>query len=72
MRAWGHQLADMLAEAWHEQEQNRGLGLPVTGPKLYGKRPPFAELDLAREESYQPKFILRGRKLAGEPRDFNF
>ena len=51
MRAWGHQLADVLAEVWQEQEQNRGLGLPVTGPKLYGKRPPFAELDWAEEES---------------------
>ncbi|WP_310391787.1 hypothetical protein [Hymenobacter sp.] len=72
MRAWGHQLADVLAEVWQEQEQNRALGLPVTGPKLYGTRPPFAELDWTEEESYQPKFILRGRELAGEPRDFNF
>ena len=49
--AWRHQLADVLAEVWHEQEQNRGLGLPVTGPNLYGKRPPFAELNWAEEES---------------------
>ena len=72
MRAWGHQLADVLPEVWQEEEQNRALGLSVTGPKLYGARPPFAELDWAEEETYQPKFILRGRELAGEPRDFNF
>ncbi|MBO2007755.1 hypothetical protein [Hymenobacter negativus] len=72
MRAWGHQLADVLTEVWQEQEQGRTLGLPVTGPKVYGDRKPFAELDWAEEETYQPKFILRGRELAGEPRDFNF
>ena len=72
MQAWGHQLADVLAEVWQEQEQNRALGFSVTGPKLYEARPPFAELDWAEEETYQPKFILRGRELAGEPRDFNF
>jgi len=72
MRAWGHQLADVLTEVWQEQEQNRALGLPVTGPRVYGDRPPFAALDWTEEESYQPKFILRGRELAGEPRDFNF
>ncbi len=72
MRAWGHQLADVLVEVWQEQEQNRALGLPVTGPQTYGDQPPFAELDWNEEETYQPKFILRGRELAGEPRDFNF
>ena len=72
MRAWGHQLADVLAEVWQEQEQNRALGLPVTGPKTYGDQPPFADLDWNEEETYHPKFILRGRELAGEPRDFNF
>lgn len=72
MRAWGHQLADVLAEVWQEQEQNRALGLSVTGPREYGTRKPFEELDWAEEESYHPKFILRGRELAGEPRDFNF
>ena len=72
MRAWGHQLADVLTEVWQEQEQSRALGLPVTGPKTYGTHPPFAEVNWAEEESYQPKFILRGRELAGEPRDFNF
>ncbi|MBF9222354.1 hypothetical protein [Hymenobacter ruricola] len=71
-RAWGHQLADVLAEVWQEQEQNRALGLSVTGPKVYGDRKPFEELNWAEEETYQPKFILRGRELAGEPRDFNF
>ena len=72
MRAWGHQLAEVLAEVWQEQEQNRALGLSVTGPKVYGDRKPFEEVDWAEEETYQPKFILRGRELAGEPRDFNF
>ena len=72
MRAWGHQLADVLTEVWQEQEQNRALGLSVTGPKVYGDRKPFEELDWTEEETYQPKFILRGRELAGEPRDFNF
>lgn len=72
MRAWGHQLADVLAEVWQEQEQNRSLGLSVTGPKVYGDHKPFEELDWAEEDTYQPKFILRGRELAGEPRDFNF
>ena len=73
MRAHGHQLAEVLAEVWHEQGQHRALGLPVTGPKQYGTPPPpFAGLNWAEEESYQPKFILRGRELAGEPRDFNF
>ena len=72
MQAWGHQLAEVLAEVWQEQEQNRALGLSVTGPKQYEERRPFAELDWAEEETYQPKFILRGRELAGEPRDFNF
>ncbi|WP_156176232.1 hypothetical protein [Hymenobacter terrenus] len=71
-RAWGHRLAEVLAEVWQEQEQNRALGLSVTGPKVYGDRKPFEELDWAEEETYQPKFILRGRELAGEPRDFNF
>lgn len=72
MRAWGHQLAEVLTEVWQEQEQNRALGLPVTGPQQYGDRTPFAEVNWAEEESYRPKFILRGRELAGEPRDFNF
>lgn len=72
MRAWGHQLAEVLAEVWQEQEQSRALGLPVTGPRVYGDRKPFEELDWNEEETYQPKFILRGRELAGEPRDFNF
>lgn len=71
-RAWGHRLADVLAEVWQEQEQNRALGLSVMGPKVYGDRKPFEELDWTEEETYQPKFILRGRELAGEPRDFNF
>jgi hypothetical protein len=71
-RAWGYQLAEVLAEVWQEQEQNRALGLSVTGPKVYGDRKPFEELNWAEEETYQPKFILRGRELAGEPRDFNF
>lgn len=71
-RAWGHQLADVLAEVWQEQEQNRALGLPVTGPQQYGNPPPFETVDWTEEESYQPKFILHGRELAGEPRDFNF
>jgi len=72
MRAWGHQLAEVLTDVWQEEEQNRALGLPLTGPKIYGDRAPFAEVDWAEEETYQPKFILRGRELAGEPRDFNF
>ncbi|MCB2408209.1 hypothetical protein [Hymenobacter lucidus] len=72
MRAWGHQLAEVLTDVWQEEEQNRALGLPLTGPKTYGKRPPFAEVNWAEEETYQPKFILRGRELAGEPRDFSF
>ena len=71
-RAWGHQLAEVLSEVWQEQEQNRALGLPVTGPLVYGQRPPFDTLDWAEEETYRPKFILRGRELAGEPRDFHF
>lgn len=71
-RAWGHQLADVLAEVWQEQEQNRALGLAVTGPRPYGERKPFEELNWMEEETYRPKFILRGRELAGEPRDFNF
>ena len=71
-RAWGHQLAEVLPEVWQEQEQNRALGLPVTGPLVYGQRPPFDTLDWAEEETYRPKFILRGRELAGEPRDFHF
>ena len=71
-RAWGHQLADVLAEVWREQEQNRALGLAVTGPQVYGDHPPFEALDWTEEDSYQPKFVLRGRELAGEPRDFNF
>ena len=72
MRAWGHQLAEVLTAVWQEEEQNRALGLPLTGPKKYGDRPPFAELNWAEEETYHPKFILRGRELAGEPRDFSF
>ncbi|UOQ72744.1 hypothetical protein [Hymenobacter cellulosilyticus] len=72
MRAWGHQLVEVLTDVWQEEEQNRALGLPVTGPKEYGDRIPFAEVNWTEEESYQPKFILRGRELAGEPRDFNF
>ena len=72
MRAWGHQLADVLAEVWQEQEQSHALGLAVTGPKQYGDHPPFETVDWAEEDSYQPKFILHGRELAGEPRDFNF
>ncbi|WP_035567721.1 hypothetical protein [Hymenobacter sp. IS2118] len=72
MRAWGHQLADVLVEVWQEQEQSRALGLLVTGPKKYGTIPPFETVDWTEEESYEPKFILRGRELAGEPRDFNF
>ncbi|UOQ53584.1 hypothetical protein [Hymenobacter cellulosivorans] len=72
MRAWGHQLAEVLTDVWQEQEQNRALGLPLTGPKEYGDRAPFAEVNWAEEESYRPKFILRGRELAGESRDFNF
>jgi hypothetical protein len=71
-RAWGQQLADVLAEVWQEQEQSRALGLPVVGPRTYGPRQPFEELDWNEEETYRPKFILRGRELAGEPRDFHF
>ncbi|TGE21691.1 hypothetical protein E5K00_15575 [Hymenobacter aquaticus] len=72
MRAWGHQLAEVLPAVWQEQEQNRALGLPLTGPKQYGDQKPFAEVNWSEEETYHPKFILRGRELAGEPRDFNF
>ncbi|MBC7448195.1 MAG: hypothetical protein H7330_09065 [Hymenobacteraceae bacterium] len=72
IRYWAHQLAEVIGGVWREQEQNRALGLPVTPPKQYGARPPFAEIDWAEEESYYPKFILRGRELAGELRDFNF
>ncbi len=72
IRYWAHQLAGVIGDVWREQEQNRALGLPVTPPKQYGTRRPFADLDWAEEETYYPKFILRGRELAGEPRDFNF
>ena len=51
---------------------HRAWGLSVTGPRVYDDRRPFVELDWAEEETYQPKFIVRGRELAGEPRDFNF
>ena len=50
----------------------RFAGLPVTGPRTYGDHPPFTVLDWNEEATGHPKFILRGRELAGEPRDFNF
>lgn len=71
-RAWGHQLAEVVTDVWQEQQQNRALGLPATEPKAYGVRAPFAEVNWAEEESYRPKFILRGRELADEPRNFDF
>ncbi len=67
-----YQLARLVEEVWAEEQQNRALGLPVVPPAHYGVRAPFEEIDWAEEESYYPKFILRGRELAGEPRDFNF
>ena len=39
MRAWGHQLAEVLAEVWQEEEQNRGPGLVRHGPEAVRSPP---------------------------------
>lgn len=69
---WCHQVAEVLVEVWQEQEQNRALGLPVTPPALSKYRKPFEQIDWADEEEWYTKAILRGRELAGEPRNFDF
>ena len=72
MSFWCHQLADVLADVWHEQEQNRLLGLPVVPPIGPKDRAPFEDVNWQDDEQERAKSILRGRELAGEPRDFNF
>ncbi len=69
---WGHQVANVLLEAWHEQTQNRALGLPVVPPIGSKDRAPFEEVNWLDDTAERAKSILRGRELAGEPRDFNF
>ena len=72
MSFWCHQVADVLADVWREQEQNRLLGLPVVPPINAKDRAPFEDVNWQDDEQERTKSILRGRELAGEPRDFNF
>ena len=65
---WRTQVADALHEAWQEQEQNRALGLPVRQSE-HG-RTAFEKLNW--EDDWYALGILRGRELAGEPRELDF
>ena len=68
---WRAHVADALREVWQEQEQNRVLGLPLAAPVSYDRKP-FRSLSENDENDWYGNAILRGRELAGEPRDFNF
>ncbi|MBC7447621.1 MAG: hypothetical protein H7330_06130, partial [Hymenobacteraceae bacterium] len=65
---WRTPVADALHEVWQEQEQNRALGLPVE--QREGSRTKFEKLDW--DNDWYIQGVLRGRELAGEPRDLNF
>ncbi len=69
---WAHQVADVLFDAWHEQTQTHDLGLPVVPPIGSKDRVPFEEVNWADDTTEWAQSVLRGRELAGEPRDFNF
>lgn len=70
---WRIHVADVLHEVWQEGEQHRAMGLPVTAPTGSRHIRPFEEIQWGlADTNFWSNSILRGRELAGEPRNFDF